>query len=313
MKPEEITSRVYSIINDHSYKAAIVSSLHAAELRETIAEKIQTNSINESVQRQYPEDIEGMLKPGPVWAQTIIVVAAPEPVLEVNFSAGGRKHSAIIPPTYEHTVDIVITELIEGELSSHGYRIARATLPLKLLAVRSGLARYGKNNIAYVDEFGSFHRLVAFYTDLPTVKDTWMAPRVLEECSGCKACTAKCPTGAICSERFQVRAERCLTFFNESSDPFPEWVHESWHHCLVGCMKCQQYCPVNKDVRLWKEGFAEINDEESALLLGGANKDSLPEHLVSRFENTNLLGDPYGLSRNLKSILRLSDRSVKEP
>jgi epoxyqueuosine reductase len=38
---------------------------------------------------------------------------------------------------------------------------------LKRLAVRSGLARYGRNNVTYVEGMGSFLELSASLTDMP--------------------------------------------------------------------------------------------------------------------------------------------------
>ncbi len=52
-------------------------------------------------------------------------------------------------------------------LGPAGIEVARARIPVKLLAVRTGLAQYGRNNIAYVRNMGSLVRLDAFCTDAP--------------------------------------------------------------------------------------------------------------------------------------------------
>jgi epoxyqueuosine reductase len=228
-------------------------------------------------------------------------------MLEVVLSVGGKQRSVIIPPTYEHSVDETVTSTIEDVLAPHGYRISRAILPQKLLAAHSGLACYGKNNITFVDGLGSFHRPLAFYSDLPCEHDTWQEPQMLDECNRCTTCIKKCPTGAIDPERFQLHAERCLTYYNESPEPFPSWLDKSWHHCLIGCMRCQSYCPVNKDVRSWTERYAELTDEETELVLNGGPKEGLPESLLAKLENTGLLDDPAVLARNLKSVLAATD------
>jgi epoxyqueuosine reductase len=41
--------------------------------------------------------------------------------------------------------------------------VALSLLPLKSLAVRSGLAAYGRNNVCYVPGMGSFLELVGLY------------------------------------------------------------------------------------------------------------------------------------------------------
>ena len=70
-------------------------------------------------------------------------------------------------------------------------------MPWKLLAVRSGLAQYGKNNITFIQGLGSFYRLVAFISDLPCAEDNWGEFKSLDDCRNCDACTKACPSGAI--------------------------------------------------------------------------------------------------------------------
>jgi epoxyqueuosine reductase len=303
MELRDITDDLRSALAQHGFRSVIVSVAHVPELRKTIERGRAAGIIHDTVCRQYADYFEDMLSQDLAWADSIIAIAVPQPRLEVVFTVDGKPRPVIIPPTYEHTVDEAVTKLVTGVLAPHGHEIRRATLPRKLLAAHSGLARYGKNNIAYVEGMGSFHRLLAFYTDLPCVQDTWQDPQMLEACDGCTACVKRCPTSAIDPDQFQLRAERCLTLHNESSEPFPAWIHESWHHCIVGCMKCQQCCPVNREVRSWTERFAEFTGEESALILSGVPASDLPEHVRSKFKNTDLLDDPAALARNLVSVL----------
>jgi len=219
MSPREITDRLYATLRRHGFKSTIVSSSHVMELRRAIRNSRESGLIPEAVYRQYASYFDRMLTQDASWARSIIVVAIPRPVLEVGFTVDGRRRTALIPPTYEHSIDKVVAAAIESKLTPRGYRALWAMVPVKLLAVRSGLARYGKNNIAYVEGMGSFLRFNAFYSDLPPVSDTWREPQVLDECTNCSACIKKCPTGAIDPDRFQLRVERCLTFHNESSAP----------------------------------------------------------------------------------------------
>lgn len=303
MKSEEITQRLFTTLERQGFKSAMISASHASELRETIKEDLDSGSIDEGIHSQYYDYFCSMMAENISWARSIIVVAAPQPVLEADFIVDGRRHSAIIPPTYDHNIDDAVNSAIESELRSHGYKVTTANLPLKLLATRSGLARYGRNNITYVEGLGSFHRLLAFYTDLPTVKDSWQNPMELDRCARCKACVVKCPTSAIDPNEFRLRAERCLTYHNESTEPFSEWINASWHHCLIGCMKCQIFCPANREVRMWKKKFVEFTEAESTMILNGAGRGELPDELISKFEGTDLLENTSGLSRNLRSVL----------
>jgi epoxyqueuosine reductase len=303
MDLREITDQLHSALKRRGLKSAIVSAAHVTELRRTIENGRAEGLIHDEVYRQYARSFDSMLSQDFPSARSIVAVALPQPLLEVMVTVDGKRQPVIIPQSYDHAVRKPVANAVENILKPHGYEVRHAALPRKLLAAHSGLARYGKNNIAYVDGMGSFLELLAFYTDLPCVSDAWQDPQMLELCDDCTACVKKCPTGAIDPDRFQLYAEKCLTFHNESSEPFPAWIDKSWHHCLIGCMKCQHYCPVNKDVRSWTERFAELTGEESEALLSGAPKTELPKGLLSIFENTALLDDPAALARNLKSVL----------
>ena len=92
-------------------------------------------------------------------AQAIILTAARQPNVIVKFKAEGKTYPVIIPPTYSYDTDKKALDIISRILRNYGYGISDAILPVKSLAVRCGLASYGRNNIAYIDEWGSFFRL----------------------------------------------------------------------------------------------------------------------------------------------------------
>ena len=128
---------------------------------------------------------------------------------------------------------------------------------------------------------------------------------MMEPCQKCSACLRHCPTGAITSERFLLRAERCITFHNEepSNVPFPAWLDASWHNCLVGCLHCQSICPENKDFLAWVEEGAEFSAEETALLVESIPLDQLPAATISKLEGSDLVDLLDVLPRNLKVLL----------
>ena len=236
----------------------------------------------------------------------------------------------IIPPTYfEQETENLVRELLAGVLEPAGYRVAEAVLPKKLLAVRSGLAAYGKNNISYVPGMGSFYGLVAVYSDLPPQEENWREPQMMESCQNCSACLRHCPVGAIpsappfdpsaglransaqgglrtgSSERFLLHAERCITFHNEKAGdvPFPAWIDPSWHNCLIGCLHCQKVCPQNKEFLHWVEERVEFSQEETALLLQGVALDQLPPGTAKKLEQSDVVELLDVLPRNLGVLL----------
>jgi epoxyqueuosine reductase len=244
-------------------------------------------------------------------AESLIVVAVPRPQSQAVFAWNGESRALILPPTYvayEETRKRV-EDLLAEILGTKGYHIARTKLPLKLLAVRSGLGSYGRNNICYVLGMGSFLQLVAVYSDLPCQKDDWREAKMMESCKNCHVCMQRCPTGAIPTDRFLLRAELCIVFHNEKPGdiPFPDWINPSWHNCLVGCLHCQNVCPQNKDFSQWIEGKEEFSQEETGLLLEGVPRDRLPAATVRKLEQLDLIGYLDSLRRNLGVFFRKSE------
>jgi epoxyqueuosine reductase len=76
-------------------------------------------------------------------AQSLIVVAVPRPQTRAIFAWNGQRRSLILPPTY--TAYDGIAEQAESFLAKilgeKGYASTGTKLPLKLLAVRSGLGQ----------------------------------------------------------------------------------------------------------------------------------------------------------------------------
>jgi len=236
----------------------------------------------------------------------LIVVAVPHPPSRFTFNWRGRRFRFLVPPTYLRwrETDAEVERGLAEVLGPEGYRLAPAEVPTKLLAVRSGLAAYGKNNVAYVPGMGSFFRLAAFYSDLPCTEDDWREPAMLERCRECDACLRACPAGAIAEDRFLLHAERCITFHNEQPGevPFPAWLEPTWHDCIVGCLRCQLACPENAEVRRLVEEGAAFSAEETELLVAGAPLERLPPGTAEKVERTNLAPFLSLLPRNLKVI-----------
>lgn len=177
---------------------------------------------------------------------------------------------------------------------------------MKLLAAGSGLARYGKNNITYVEDMGSYHRLTAFYTDATVFGEHWEEPQMLDQCHTCTACVKKCQTGAISSERFLLHTEKCLTYHNEREEPFPQWIDPSWHNCLIGCMVCQNACPVNKPFVRQLVHVGTFSREETGLILKDVAQGSLHQETLEKLKRINLLEYYKLISRNLNALLNAS-------
>lgn len=239
---------------------------------------------------------------------TVVVVVKPRPAHTVSFDLGEERIEAIFPPTYVRYLPLF--DEVGRDLQEHGLpgaRVERVAAPLKSVAARLGLVRYGLNNVTYAPGIGSYLQLFGYLTDVALpLPDGWRPrePALLPECETCGVCLSACPTGAIDVGRVLLHAERCLTFANENPGPWPPWVPRRAHHCLLGCLLCQRACPANPRLPLEGTGVAFTREETQALLADtGARSDPSWEGIRAKL---NQLGQPYSepvLGRNLRALV----------
>jgi len=307
-----MTHALLSGLNERGYHARVVPIRRLDDLREFYDDLHRRGLLDEQFYRESlsvlafrpPEDMPD--------ARSLIVVSARDPVVSCTFHWRGEVASLLMPPTYVHGLrkDKRLEDVVKTFLESEGHRAKRLRVPKKRLAACSGLVRYGKNNITYVPGLGSFHRLAVLCSDLPCEQDDWGPPSALDRCEHCQLCTIACPTGAIGEDRFLLRAELCITHWNEQPPdvPFPEWMDASWHNSVVGCMRCQDVCPENRAVLNYCEEGPEFTERETELLLDGASASELPTALEEKLKEWDLMRWLDVLPRNLSVLLPGGDR-----
>ena len=309
-----LLEQVHSNLEQNGYRARTVSTTHIKELQEEIERIHGQGLFNEKFYEEELAFFEFKAPESLPEAKTLIIVAIPQPQVRVTFNFHGKPRQVILPPTYKYGEDKRVLRILSEILCAHGYNVvqpklplrsvAGGKLPLKSLAVHSGLGRYGKNNICYIPRMGSFHRLTAFYTDCEFPEDNWQSFQVMQRCMNCEICLRSCPTGAICRDRFLIHAERCITFHNEQSyTEFPIWINKSWHNSVVGCMRCQKVCPENSLFMNRTIDAEPFSEEETMLILNGTPEDHLPLEMSKKLDRLELTGRMDILPRNLKVLL----------
>jgi epoxyqueuosine reductase len=240
-------------------------------------------------------------------AKSLIILSLPQKTLSILFNYKNEKYEILIPSGYSDDgvkftdlKDQVMKEIVKDPTKRIEEKVR---LPLKTLSVRSGLAEYGKNNITYVDGYGSYHQLIGFYTD-KELEDNWGPLKTLRECNGCTICVKKCPTNCFREDNFVIDIGKCISLYNELPDPIPEWMSPHVHNTIVGCLKCQWDCPANIEANKRFERIAEISNEETEFILSvgkdEAMKKTIIDKLSSKFPYINDMG--Y-VSRNLRLVL----------
>lgn len=240
-------------------------------------------------------------------AKSVMVIASPQYKSLVEFRYKGKAYEAVIPPTYKYPeINNKVEEILNGVFYETGFSFTKPVLPLKLLAVRSGLGRYGRNNVCYISGLGSFIRLSAFISDYEFEEDSWGDMKAMESCGSCTVCIDSCPTGAIAKDRFLIHAQKCITNFNEYDTSIPDWINPDCHDSIVGCMKCQAACPYNsKLIDLTDERIC-FNDEESELILDGCAFGKLPPETRNRISSSGLEIYYHVLPRNMRLLMNTS-------
>ena len=285
------------------HSARIVPIKRLSSLRQKVTDWREKNLLHKDLFEEYLTEFVFDLPSYLLKAKSIIVVASPQPNRRVSFILNKKAVPVLIPYQYSHETDAEVAKILDDFALSQNFRFVKAALPLKTLAVCSGLAEYGKNNIAYVKGMGSYFRLSVFYSDLPVDADIWLEPRMMERCRRCQFCLKNCPTRAIRSERFLLHAERCITFHNERKQDFPVWLRPSWHNCLVGCLLCQQYCPENKANRDRVENGGIFSEKETSLIMKQEPVEKLPGATAKKLEQLGLLMYYEILPKNLMALL----------
>jgi epoxyqueuosine reductase len=298
----EMLNKITREMSRYSYKFKTVSISHLPEVQEAVAKLVRQGMISEELCSNwhfYLDDNKNLPE-----AKTIFVMAMPRYITRSCFEWQKISYLADFPPgTFVEGHESRAREILEAILKAHGYGVTKAHLALKTLAVRTGLAQYGKNNITYVPGMGSFHRLIAFYTDYPCEEDNWHEVRAMKTCNTCSLCAENCPVQSISDDRFLIHAENCEAFDKLEKDS-SWWIQPDWFNTLVGCMRCQQVCPANKPyINRIEEGpfFSEI---ETELILNGTPTVNLTTETRNKLDR--LTDEELYLTtiRNLRVLLR---------
>ena len=299
---------------DFFYKYKTISVIHLNELQKDIDKLRSSGKLSDNeVYRSYIDTKKFEIPENFPNAKSIIIIAVFGKLGLVNFNLDGKKHEAMVPPNYyddgleiEDLENIILKKIIKKP----GYKIEYTRkLHLKLLAVRSGLGKYGRNNICYVDKMGSLLALYAFFTDFQFDENSWSEIRMMDQCENCTICIKTCPTGAIPEpkdENFVINVSKCIPVYNEIKGIIPDWIPSNAHNALIGCMKCQLPCPANRDPLKITSRFEDVSEKETNMILDGKIEDKLVNSLSKKLKMFSPSDADYMLpviKRNLQLVL----------
>jgi len=291
------------------YKYKTISVEHLNEMQEDIDKLYHQGKLSDNeTYRSYLSNKKFKIPESLPDAKSIIVIAIFTKLGLVNFYLDGKRHEIMVPPqyyddgiTYEDLDNLILNEIIKEP----GYKFEMAQhVHLKLMAVRSGLGKYGRNNLCYVDEMGSLITLLAYFTDLPFNEDDWTEIRMMDRCEECRICMSNCPSKCITETNFVIDVGKCVTLYNEIAGKFPQWISPDTHNALMGCMKCQLPCPANHKVIELTDAFDDITEEESKMILKGIPHEKLLDSLCKKLRYPITKEFFPILKRNLEVLIK---------
>lgn len=245
-------------------------------------------------------------------AKSVVVVATYAKNMYSNFWLDGKSYRIMIPFQYysdDWNADKLKAVIQKDIIKAPERRIVdiSSKVPLKLLAARSGLGRYARNSLVFVEGMGSYNMLHAFLTDHSFAEDNWTELQILEECNRCHACERTCPTRCINRWNYSTNIDKCLTLFNETPGEFPNYIHGSMHHALMGCMQCKAPCPANEGIAELSGSLEDISEEETRKILRGTADDALLKSLQRKLKQFRAAAskDQFPVfKRNLSTLIR---------
>jgi len=284
---------MYSGTNlDFKYKYRTISVEHLKDLQEDIDKLRRAGKLSDNeVYRSYIDSKKFEIPESLPNAKSIIILAIFSKLGLVNFHLDGKNYEIMIPPNYYDdgtTLEDFKNLLLKDIIKVPGYKVKYTNkLHVKLLAARSGLGKYGRNNIYYVDEWGSMINLFAFFTDFQFEEDNWTDIKMMGQCKNCSICFSNCPTNAIPSlsnEDFVINAGKCISVYNEIQGIIPDWIPTDAHNALIGCMRCQKNCPSNREIIRLTEMLEDITEEETKMILDGITDEKLADSLSKKLK-----------------------------
>jgi len=104
-------------------------------------------------------------------------------------------------------------------------------IPKKYLATKAGMGEFGRNNLVFFENWGSYGRIGTYLTDIESPsKFIWEDARVMSACNTCGKCAMACPGKTMQDDRFLMYAERCINIGRETKV----------------CARCMEVCPINQ-------------------------------------------------------------------
>lgn len=293
---------------EHGEQLQVVPAFRLDDIKREIRQFEKDNDLN-VYQKSVIQSYQYTFPYAKFTVQSIIVVASPTSYTTVEFLHKDKRYSMYAGCETDSNNEVSTYEYVKKIVNESGYKIARVyDLPFKRLAVHSGLAVYGKNNITYVDGMGSYLSYYGYLTDMPCGDDFWRDISHADKCSKCGgACVKACPTNALTNDRYLLDTSKCLSYLNNSAKAFPKWLPDTTHHSLYDCFRCQVVCPMNAKATKQVVAPIQFDEVETNTLLHWTDTKNASKELLHKITILNLDPSSKVVPRNILKMFDLID------
>lgn len=240
--------------------------------------------------------------------KTVIALSFPlKKMRSVELNYDNKTISLVVPPGYDNSTPKYKLAFVRlsALLAEHSIRCVEITPSLKNLSTRLGLAQYGRNNITYVEGFGSCHSVLAVACDYELGENegaNLREPSRMEQCENCNLCINACKSGAISKERYLIDMQKCITLYNESQNDWSEPIMPHMQKYFVGCGSCQFCCPKNKGMFEKGENFVFSIDETMAVVNNSPLTMPIIKNVYYKLEEIGVKGYEPAIFHTIKSL-----------
>jgi epoxyqueuosine reductase len=181
------------------------------------------------------------------WARSIVVAAVPYLDAGDGVAGGGavdepRRSVARFADGDRYVAVRDVLAMISTTIEASGWRAEAVwdddRLVDRALAVRSGVAWWGKSTMALAPGLGPWFLIGSVVTDAALS----VTPPMERSCGTCVACIPACPTGAIVAEGI-LDARKCLAAVFQSRGVIPMELRKAAGTRVYGCDDCLTSCP----------------------------------------------------------------------
>lgn len=190
---------------------------------------------------------------------------------------------AVVPDYHSVLLPLLRTAASRLSEAFAGYTfepfVDNSPIPEVRAAAMCGLGVVGDNGLLITPEYGSWVFLGEIVTDLPLLA----GQQPVRACPHCGRCRAACPGGALAGE--ELEKSRCLSHLTQKKGTLSEeeaaLIQKG--ELVWGCDRCQEVCPLNRDVRetafppFLEKRFPLVRSGDAARLSGRAFQWRPPE------------------------------------